>query len=220
MILILSEPVDSHAKVVASKLEKRRADFFWFDNAQYPAQAQISLRYATAERMQHVLQVGGKTFDLGCITAAWDRRPRPPVPHEEIVDELTREHVEKETMEFLRDVWHTLDCLWVPATSSTVQRARYKASQLKLASALGFEIPPTLITNTPQDFLEFYRQHNGTIVSKIFGSFREITKVVNSLPGSIAVIARLRHSSPVREQLPQLSSIRVKMRRFRRLQRP
>src|SRR4029450_411496 len=35
--------------------------------------------------------------------------------------------------------------------------------------------------------------------NEIFGSFREITKVVNTLPGSIAVIARLRHSSPVRE---------------------
>jgi glutathione synthase/RimK-type ligase-like ATP-grasp enzyme len=168
MILLLSEPVDLHAKVVAGKLERRGADFFWFDHAQFPAQAQISLAYSATGRMRQALHLGGDAFDLRHITAAWDRRPSPPVPSVQIQDSITRDHVEREAAEFLSDLCHTLDCLWVPAASSTVQRARYKASQLKLAAALGFELPPTLITNSPKEFLEFYRQHNGNIVSKAF----------------------------------------------------
>jgi glutathione synthase/RimK-type ligase-like ATP-grasp enzyme len=36
-----------------------------------------------------------------------------------------------------------------------------------MAGALGFELPPTLVTNSPEDFLEFYRQHHGNIISKL-----------------------------------------------------
>src|SRR5262249_179757 len=33
----------------------------------------------------------------------------------------------------------------------------------------GFELPPTLVTNSPTDFLEFYREHNGDLISKLAG---------------------------------------------------
>src|SRR5205085_2661475 len=72
----------------------------------------------------------------------------------------------REANKFLSDVWHSLDCLWIPGPEDNVRRAQHKASQLKLAEALGFEIPPTLITNSPQQFLQFYCRHNGHIVSK------------------------------------------------------
>ena len=50
-----------------------------------------------------------------------------------------------------------------------IRQAEFKATQLKLAGALGFELPPTLFTNSPEEFLEFYRRHNGNIVSKLAG---------------------------------------------------
>jgi glutathione synthase/RimK-type ligase-like ATP-grasp enzyme len=34
---------------------------------------------------------------------------------------------------------------------------------------MGFELPPTLITNDPDEFLDFYNQHNGNIISKLLG---------------------------------------------------
>lgn len=168
MILLLTGTEDEHATIVARKLAQRGADYLWFDPAQFPAQAQVSLSYATTGGLRRLLHLNGKTLDLGRITAAWDRRPHLPVPHEELTDNLIRNYVERETKEFVSDLWHTLDCLWIPAVSSKVYRGQYKASQLKLAAELGFEIPPTLITNSPQEFLEFYRQHNGNIVSKAF----------------------------------------------------
>ena len=54
----------------------------------------------------------------------------------------------------------------MPGARATVLRAEQKARQLALAVELGFEIPPTLITNSPEEFLAFYREHDGRIVSK------------------------------------------------------
>jgi glutathione synthase/RimK-type ligase-like ATP-grasp enzyme len=50
-----------------------------------------------------------------------------------------------------------------------IRRAELKASQLRIAAGLGFALPPTLFTNDPQEFLEFYREHNGRVVSKLPG---------------------------------------------------
>jgi glutathione synthase/RimK-type ligase-like ATP-grasp enzyme len=35
---------------------------------------------------------------------------------------------------------------------------------------LGFELPPTLVTTSPTDFLAFYQIHNGNVVSKLAGT--------------------------------------------------
>jgi hypothetical protein len=40
---------------------------------------------------------------------------------------------------------------------------------LKLAGELNFDQPPTLITNSVTDLLDFYRQHNGNTVSTVAG---------------------------------------------------
>ena len=57
----------------------------------------------------------------------------------------------------------------MPAPPAVAKRAQFKASQLKIAGALGFELPPTLISNSPADFMELYRQHNGHLITKLAG---------------------------------------------------
>jgi glutathione synthase/RimK-type ligase-like ATP-grasp enzyme len=49
-------------------------------------------------------------------------------------------------------------------------RANDKAAQLSFAGRLGFEIPPTIITNDPAEALAFHREHDGNIVSKTFAT--------------------------------------------------
>jgi len=81
-----------------------------------------------------------------------------------------------------------MECFWLPAALPTIRKAELKAAQLSLAGSLGFELPPTLFTNNPKDFLEFYREHNGNIVSKLTGpsfykfngeTFNRFTQVVS-----------------------------------------
>jgi glutathione synthase/RimK-type ligase-like ATP-grasp enzyme len=169
MILILTEPLDPHADYVEKKLCERGADFVRLDYAQFPSKAEISLLYSVTGQVWYTLRAGKESIDLSDLKAVWYRRPKLPIPHDEINNDLIRDYVEEECKTFLNDTWNSLDCLWLPAPQPVIQRAQFKASQLKIAGALGFELPPTLFTNSPKDFLDFYRHHDGNIVSKLAG---------------------------------------------------
>lgn len=169
MILILTQPLDPHADLVVEKLRERGADFIRFHPQEFPANAAISLSLSPTGQTRYTLWVDKRTIDLDSAKAVWYRRPRLPVPHEEITDKLTYAATVEECETFVQDVWNSLDCFWIPAPVAVFKREQFKASQLKVALALGFELPPTLFTNNPADFLEFYRQHNGQIVSKRVG---------------------------------------------------
>jgi len=103
------------------------------------------------------------------LQSVWCRRPKPPVPQEGIQDADVREFVAEESHDFLRDLWNAVDCRWLPARPLTILRAQCKAAQLRVAGELGLELPPTLFTNDPDEFLNFYQQNNGNIVSKLVG---------------------------------------------------
>jgi hypothetical protein len=145
--------------------------FVVFDNAQFPVEAQLALTCSATGTLRHVLVLLGehrRTLDMAEISAVWDRRPGAPVVDARITDPSLRDYIQRECSHFLHDVWHTLPCFWVPGPPDRVRRASYKVSQLTLAGRLGFEIPPTLVTNNPEEFVEFYRRYAGRIVSKPF----------------------------------------------------
>jgi glutathione synthase/RimK-type ligase-like ATP-grasp enzyme len=187
MILIITQSEDPHADIVEKKLQQRQVKYLRFNPAQFPSQAQVSIS-SSKGKVQHFLHVDDKSFDLNELKAIWYRRPEPSVPQAEITDRLDQEFIGQECNIFLQDLWNSLNCLVMPAPYSVIRRAELKASQLKLAVELGFEIPPTLITNSPNDFLEFYNQHNGRIISKLAGrpflgelgkTFMRFTEVVS-----------------------------------------
>jgi hypothetical protein len=166
MILIISQPADTHTDLVRDKLIARGAEVAVFDHAEFPRDAEISLAYADG-RCRRTIRTAARTIALDEITAAWHRRPRAPRADERVLDEKSRSYVLAESKELLVDLWNSLACLRVPAPQPVYRRAEHKASQLVLAAELGFELPPTLITNSPADFLAFYRAHGGKIISKL-----------------------------------------------------
>lgn len=168
MILILTGPTDPHADLVQHMLREHHAEVVRFNPAQFPAEAEISIAYAHQQE-RYVLHTDEGTLDLANVRAVWYRRPDPPLPHKDIKDEHSRHFLLEECNFFLQDLWHVLDCLWLPARPSRLRRADLKASQLKMASSLGFELPPTLVTNSPSEFIAFYNEYNGQIISKLAG---------------------------------------------------
>ncbi|HYR42859.1 MAG TPA: ATP-dependent carboxylate-amine ligase [Terriglobia bacterium] len=200
MILILTEASDPHADYVAERLRQRGADFVRFDPAQFPSKAELSLSYSANGKMQSRLSAGNEHVDLGRLNSVWYRRPAAAIPHAEITDKLTRDYVEEECKIFMHDTWDSIDCLWLPAPQPVIRKAELKASQLKVAASLGFELPPTLFTNSPEDFLNFYLEHNGNVVSKLPSSslyrftgttFNRYTQVVSRRDVAYAPSVRL-----------------------------
>lgn len=169
MILILTQAIDSHADLVIKKLGERGADVIRFNPAHFPVQSQLSLTYSPTGSVRYFLQTSAGRIDLDQVTAAWYRRPEAPIPHAEITDKTRRDFVAQESKAFTGEVWDSLDCFWLPGPPSIALPTQRKAAQLKVAAQLGFELPPTLITNSPEDFVAFYQEHQGNIVSKLEG---------------------------------------------------
>jgi putative peptide maturation system protein len=166
MILILSSAGDDHVAVVEPELRRRGASVLMLDLADLPARAQLSVAYQPGERARTVLSLPDSEVDLATVTAVWSRRPRVPSPDVHITNQALRDYVRQETADTWIGAAALLDCPWLPATRWQELRASYKALQLQVAADLGFEIPPTLMTNNAEDFLGFYRRYNGAVVSK------------------------------------------------------
>jgi hypothetical protein len=200
MLLVFTEPADVHADHVVEKLHARGADVVRFNPADFPSQAELSFEYTRGGVTRTQLRAHQRLIDLDRVSSVWWRRPELPVADAQIEDSATRTYVEQECKAFTQDAWNFLECAWLPARPAVVQRAQLKTSQLAVAGRLGFELPPTLITNRPADFLDFYRQHNGHIISKLVGSaflftlgttFSRYTEVVSSRDVAYAQSVRL-----------------------------
>jgi hypothetical protein len=202
MILILTEPDDPHANRVAAALGRRGARFFRFDFAEYPARASLSIELAGG-RKRVLLSRGGETLDLAQCTAAWLRRPSKPTTRGRIAHPTLSGYAVNECVQVLQDVWNTLDVAWLPGPMHAIRRADCKQLQLELAMKLGMEIPPTLITDDPDRFLEFYREHDGNLIDKLpstvmpasLNAGRELMRFTQAVSTrDVGYARRLRHS--------------------------
>jgi glutathione synthase/RimK-type ligase-like ATP-grasp enzyme len=217
MILILTHPDDEHANYVATQLEERGASFVRFNPAEFPRAAALSFAYTPQGGSYATLHLGEEHIDLRQLRAVWNRRPEPPVAHETLGDERVREFVQQECRTFMQDLWQALDCLWLPAPPATVRQTQYKASQLQVAGQLGFDVPPTLITNNAPDLLDFYSEHQGKIVSKLAGfsffdtvgdTFTRYTEMVT--PRDLAYARSLRYCPMIfQAYVPKRLELRV-----------
>jgi hypothetical protein len=166
MILILTDSKDVHADLVETKLRARGEPVLRFDWADFPARAQLSISWCGTER-QVLLRSAGACIDLRRCTSAWWRRPGRPEVSPQIADPLLRGYAEEECYRVVQDTCNALDLAWLPGTFEAIRAADNKQRQLGLAAELGFEIPPTLITNDPEEFLAFHRRYGGQIIDKL-----------------------------------------------------
>jgi hypothetical protein len=166
VLLLLTAPSDAHADFVATKLRARDVAFVRFDPADFPRTSEVAIRYGSPGRDGLVLRAGGATIDLEQVRAVWYRRPGAPTADAAITEPAARKYVELESSLVMQDLWTAIPARWLPGRPLEVRRADHKATQLRLARTLGFELPPTLMTNSPRELLEFHREHGGRIIGK------------------------------------------------------
>lgn len=168
-VLILSRADDDHADHVADLLTRRDAEVVVFDPGRFPTQAKMSVTVTPDGTIRRLLAVDDRSVALDGFSGVWFRRPSEPIPHEDLIDEATRVYVRGECATFAADVWDQLDCRAVPAPRTITCRAARKILQLIQANRSGFEVPPTLVTTDPEEFLDFYHAYDGKIVTKVIG---------------------------------------------------
>lgn len=166
MLLILTEPGDTHADVACKILDSRQYPYTRLDPAHFPVSLRVSA-YISHTRPQVALRniASGHSIDLRSVATVWYRRPGQATSDPVLREQRYREGIDEENHNFLQDLWQSTNCRWVPGSPGTLRDAE-KLYQLTLASELGFTVPDTLVSNDPDDVLAFYTLHAGRIISK------------------------------------------------------
>lgn len=166
-VLIVARRDDPQALRLAALVAARGARTVLVDPADFPAQLALSAAVDATGAIRRTLRVGDDPLALDSVAGAWLRSRSLPVPHPELVDPAVREYTRLECAAFLDDLWASLDCRVVPAPAPLGPVGPGKLTQLAAAAQAGFEVPDTLVTTDPDEFLDFRARHGGRVVTKV-----------------------------------------------------
>lgn len=122
--------------------------------------------------------IDGNTWQLEEFSSIWYLHPHLP---KELLNFEPREYrhfIHRQFEEARRALWSIFrEKRWVNDPWATIA-ADNKAHQLHVASRVGFIVPDTLITSSPEHVREFYQRHEGNIVVKSFATSPIPDKVI------------------------------------------
>lgn len=99
--------------------------------------------------------------------SVWMRRPCSIVPREHIQDVRERAAAESESTSFLNAIYRNIERNAFVANRLYASRiAQEKAHQFRVARDVGLPLPATIISNSPERVMTFYREWNGRIIYK------------------------------------------------------
>lgn len=184
---------------VAEELERRRARPRRVDVDRFPASLRLTAALDVVPGVaRRTLHDAHGTLDLEAVRAVWMRRIWPAVLDEELDPGLV-EGCRRESMAALLGI---LDGLHDRRTVNRLEAshaAENKLRQLRIARALGLEVPRTLVTNDPAEVVAFHEALGGRMVTKM------LTPLTQSMSGNTAFV----HTSVVRpEDLEELEGLR------------
>lgn len=107
----------------------------------------------------------GRVADIATVSACYLRRPLPPLCHPDSGTDAAEAFSAAEAAAMLRTLYAHPDVRWV-SPPQAVDAAESKLVQLAVAKRVGLAVPPTLITNDPQDAVRFAAEVSGDLVIK------------------------------------------------------
>jgi glutathione synthase/RimK-type ligase-like ATP-grasp enzyme len=166
-ILIVTHSKDNEAPLaVARALESRGERVYRFDTDLFPTDLQLSLDEAGGGRLSGPAGV----LALSDVTAVWYRRNATGSRIPEDMDPQLRTPSVEESRRVVFGMMAALGVFQLDAIE-VVRRSEHKPLQLKLARALGLEVPRTLMTNDPEAVRAFAASCPGGVVTKMMASF-------------------------------------------------
>ncbi|MCY1075356.1 MvdC/MvdD family ATP grasp protein [Archangium lansingense] len=166
-ILIVTHSQDNEApRAVRRALESRGERVYRFDSDLFPTEIQLSLDEAGGGR----LSGPDGALDLSEVSAIWYRRNATGAGIPKDMDEQLRKPSVEESRRLLFGMMTALGVFQLDALD-VIRRAEHKPLQLKLARALGMDVPRTLMTNDPEAVRAFAASCPGGVVTKMMASF-------------------------------------------------
>lgn len=159
-VLVLTAPVDPTADYVIQHLSTAGVSVARVDSADFPVRLTVSATIKRGDPWAVTLN----DIDLDDVTAIYYRRPGRFVFSSEIPD-LYLSWCEGQARYGFWGVVESLPARWVNHPRA-VASAEYKPRQLAWANTCGLAIPPTLVSNDPDEVASFAESVGGDIVTK------------------------------------------------------
>lgn len=163
-VLIIAASDDWPTDRIVVELERRGVEVFRMDTTDFPQRLALAGRIDQASAWTGELATEHRTVELSRVGAVYYRAPgafRFPEgmsgPEERFASAQARAG--------LGGVLSALECRWVNHPTA-MARAEFKPVQLAAARACGLRVPPTLVTNRPQDVIAFATEIGRPIVCK------------------------------------------------------
>ncbi|MFF1737474.1 ATP-grasp ribosomal peptide maturase [Streptomyces sp. NPDC058247] len=161
-VAVVTNDDDPTADFVLAELHGRGVPVVRFDSGHFPASLSCSARIGGGTaRWQGSIATPTRVADLDGVRALYYRRPSGfAFPH---LDEQDARFAAAQARYGLGGVLVSLpDCLYLNHPNR-IGDAEYKPAGLAAAAACGFTLPPTLITNRPDDARAFVKDHGPVI---------------------------------------------------------
>jgi glutathione synthase/RimK-type ligase-like ATP-grasp enzyme len=147
------------------------------------AQGVSYLRLNTERLLDYALEIrpldrvatlcrGDLVIDLSSLSAVWYRRPDPPELSSVTLSNQERDVVRAQWRNSIRGLVHVLDARWINHPDRN-DDAEQKLLQLVTASALGFAVPSTLVTNDAQTAYAFAGGRQGVVLKGLDAPYVE-----------------------------------------------
>jgi hypothetical protein len=167
MILIVTNRQDQTADFLILELRKRKTDYFRFNTEDYPRLVSATWDFQDG-LFSGKLEFQKRIIPFNEISSIWYRRPVSPVINASISNCEEKIFAIEESKAFLEGIWRILDCFWV-SNPDALSKAENKLYQLKIANNIGFEVWPTLVTNSPLSLSNFYTTQGDIIYKPLRG---------------------------------------------------
>lgn len=165
MLLIISMENDFHVNYLLERMTRvQKENTIIFKTETFPVESRIVL--SSLDDNSYIETHNG-IIPIKDIHGVWYRRPAKPVISEIITELDVRGYAETESENALMGLWESMDnCQWV-SKPSLIKNASHKWEQIKRATRIGFNVPKTLITNSPNEARIFCSRVKKAIVKAV-----------------------------------------------------
>ena len=163
-MLLVTNREDVTADLVVLEMRKRGVSYLRLNTEDFPQRVGLTLQMN--RNWDGYLDGPKGQTRLEAIHSVWYRRPVSPVIASEVTEPEVEEFARTESESALRNLWHLLDCYWISPLPA-LRRAEHKLLQLREASRLGLEVPPTLVSTSPAETRSFLGTYPRAVVKAL-----------------------------------------------------
>jgi len=170
VIIVTHSAENSSVEKVKARLEQSGLQVIRFNTDKYPTEYLLEAELTNGTYRHRLLTPDGHSVDSSQIHGIWYRRFAAGQSIDTEMETQMRNASVEESKRCILGLLTCSDCLQVD-NYWTVKKASNKDYQLKLAAEIGFDLPATLVTNSPQAARRFYDEQRGNIITKMQTAF-------------------------------------------------